>query len=80
MIADNVLVFGPFSTGALSGGLYANLLEMAIQSAVACSKAKDGGLLVSCQLMECILVWIVSSSLSVEDGFLFIMDKSLTSL
>ena len=34
------------STGALSGGLYANPLEMAIQSAVACSEAKDGGLLV----------------------------------
>ena len=39
------------STGALSGGLYANPLEMAIQSAVACSEAKDGGLLVSWQLM-----------------------------
>ena len=31
------------STGALSGGLYANPLEMAIQSAVACSEAKDDG-------------------------------------
>ena len=30
-----------FSTGALSCGLYANPLEMAIQSAVACSEAKD---------------------------------------
>ena len=40
------------STGALCGGLYANPLEMAIQSAVACSEAKDDGLLVSCQLME----------------------------
>ena len=28
------------STGALCGGLYANPLEMAIQSAVACSEAK----------------------------------------
>ena len=44
-----------FSTGALSGGLYAIPLEMAIQSTVACSKAKDGGLLVLWQLMECIL-------------------------
>ena len=35
-----------FSTGALSGGLYANPLEMAIQSAVACSEVKDVGLLV----------------------------------
>ena len=64
------------STGALSGGLYANPLEMAIESAVACSEAKDGGLLVSWQLMECVLVWAVSSSLAVEDGFLLIMDKS----
>ena len=64
------------STGALCGGLYANPLEMAIQSAVACSKAKDCGLLVSCQLMERVLVWVESFSLAVEDGFLFIMDKS----
>ena len=49
---------------------------MAIQSAVACSEEKDDGLLVSCQLMERVLVWVVSSSLAVEDGFLFIMDKS----
>ena len=61
-----------FSTEALSGGLYANPLEMAIQSAVACSEAKDDGLLVSWQLMECVLVWVVSFSLAVEDGFLFI--------
>ena len=65
-----------FSTGALSGGLYANPLEVVIQSAVACSEAKDGGLLVSWQLMECVLVWVVSSSLAVEDGFLFVTDKS----
>ena len=49
---------------------------MAIQSDVACSEAKDDGLLVSCQLMERVLVWVVSFSLAVEDGFLFIMDKS----
>ena len=47
------------STGALSGGMYADPLEMAIQSAVACSEAKDGGLLVW-QLMECVLVWVES--------------------
>ena len=64
------------STGALCGGLYANPLEMAIQSAVACSDAKDGGLLVSWQLMVCVLVWVLSSSLAVEDGFLLITDKS----
>ena len=64
------------SAGALCGGLYANPLEMAIQSAVACSEVKDDGLLVPCQLMECVLVWVVSFSLAVEDGFLFIMDKS----
>ena len=64
------------STGALSGDLYANPLEMAIQSAVACSEAKDDGLLVSWQLMECVLVWVVSSSLAVENGFLFILDNS----
>ena len=64
------------STGALCGGLYANPLEMAIQSAVACSEAKDDGLLVACQLMERVLVWVVSFSFAVEDGFLFIMDKS----
>ena len=65
-----------FSTGALSGGLYANPLEMAIQSAVACFQTKDGGLLASWQLMERVLVWVVSSSLAVEDGFLFITGKS----
>ena len=35
---------------------------MAVQSAVACSEVKDGGLLVSLQLMECILVWFVVHS------------------
>ena len=46
---------------------------MAIQSAMACSEVKDDGPLVSWQLMECVLVWIVSSSLAVEDGiFLWI--------
>ena len=64
------------STGAFGGGLYANPLEMAIKSAVACSEVKDDGLLVSCQLMKRVLVWVVSFSLAVEDGFLFIMDKS----
>ena len=64
------------STGALSGGLHASPLEMAVQSAVACSEAKYDDLLLSWQLMECVLVWVVSSSLAVEDGFLFIMDKS----
>ena len=59
------------STGELNGGLYASPLEMAIQSAVACSEAKGGGLLVSWQLIECVLVWVVSSSLAVEDGFPF---------
>ena len=50
---------------------------MAIQSAVACSEGKDGGLLVLWQLMECVVVWVVSSSLAVEeDGFLFITDKT----
>ena len=42
---------------------------------MACSEAKDDGLLVSWQLMEGVLVWVVSSSLAVEDGFLLIMDK-----
>ena len=52
---------------------------MAIQSVVACSEAKDSGLLVSWKLMECVPVWVASSSLAVlavEDGFLFITDKS----
>ena len=47
---------------------YANSLEMVIQSAVACSEAKDGGLLAA---VECGLVWVVSSSLAVGDGFSF---------
>ena len=64
------------SAGVLSGGLYTSPLEIAIQSAVACSEAKDDGLLVSWQLVKCVLVWVVSSSLAVEDGILFIMDKS----
>ena len=49
---------------------------MAIQSAVACSEVKDGGLLVSWQLMECVLIWVVSSSLPVENGILFTVEKS----
>ena len=49
---------------------------MAVQSAVACSEATDGGLLVLWQLVECVLVYVASSSLAVEDGFLSIMDKS----
>ena len=68
------------SIGALSGGLYANPLEMAIQSAVACYEAKDGGLLVSWQLMEYVLVWVVSSSLAVEDGFLVISSQQAVKL
>ena len=63
-------------TGTLSRSLYGNPLEMAIQFAMACSEAKDGGLLVSWQLMECVLVLVVSSSLAVEDGFFFITDTS----
>ena len=59
------------STGASSWGLYANPLEMAIQCAEACSDVKDEGLLVSWQLLEYVLVWVVSSSLAVEDGVLF---------
>ena len=57
------------STGALCGGLYASPLEMAIQSAVACSEAKDYDLLVSWQLIKCVQVWVVSSSPAVDDGF-----------
>ena len=49
---------------------------MAIQSAVACFEAKDGGLLVSWHLMECVFVWVASSNLVVKDGFLFIMGRS----
>ena len=49
---------------------------MAVQSAVACSEAKDDGLLVLWQLMESVLVWVVSSSLAVEGCFLLITDKS----
>ena len=72
-ITSNVLVFGPLHhRGTELRALYANPFEMAIQSAVACSEVKDGGLLVSWQLM----VWVVSSRLAVEDDFLFnfIMD------
>ena len=49
---------------------------MDIQSAVACSEAKDSGLLVSWQLTESVLIWAVSSALAAEDGFLFVMDES----
>ena len=50
-------------------------MEMAIQSAVVCSVAKDGGLLMSWQLIECVMVWTVSSSL-LWKAFFFIIDKS----
>ena len=72
----SVLVFGPPLHRGIVRRSFANPLEMAIQSAVACSEAKDDGLLVSRQLMERVLVWVVSFSLAVEDRFLFIMDKS----
>ena len=48
---------------------------MVVQSAVACSEAKDDGLLVSWQLMECVMVWVVSSSFAVEDAYCS-LDKS----
>ena len=69
-------MFGPPLHRGIELRLYANPFEMVIQCAVACSEAKDDGLLVSWQLMVCVLVWVVSSSLAVEDGFRFIMDKS----
>ena len=79
----NVLVFGPSFHRSIErrslrqkGGLYANPLEMATQCAVACSEAKDDGLLVSWQLVECVLVRVVSSSFTEEDDFLLITDKS----
>ena len=62
-------MFGPPLHRGMCGGLYASPLEMAIQSAVACSEAKDDGLLVSCQLMERDLVWVVSFSLAVDKSF-----------
>ena len=75
-IAGNVLVFGPL----LHRGIKRRSLRQSswdgIQSAVACSEAKNGGLFVLWQRMECVMVWVVSSSLAVEDGFLLIMDKS----
>ena len=49
---------------------------MAVQSSVTCSEVKDGALLVSWQLMKGVLVWVASSNLAVEDGFLSIMDTS----
>ena len=53
---------------------------MANQSAVTCSEVKDGSQLVLLQLMECVLVWVVSSSLAVGDGFFLLRIRSLTSL
>ena len=52
-----------FSTETLRY-LYTSPLEVALQSAVASSEAKDGGLLMSWQLMERVRVWVVSSSLA----------------
>ena len=66
----SVLVFGP----PLHRGIVRRSLRQS--SWDGCSEAKDDGLLVSCQLMECVLIWVVSFSLAVEDGFLFSMDKS----
>ena len=54
-------------TGALSEGLYAIPFEMAIQSAVACSEAKDDGLLVSHRLVG--LVVKASASRAGGPGF-----------
>ena len=51
---------------------------MAVESAVAFTEKKDGGLLVSWLLMKCVLFWVVSSSLALEDGFRFLMDKSFS--
>ena len=52
---------------------------MAIQSAVACSEAKDDGLLVSWQLMECVLVWVVPV-LQWKMAFFLLWIRVLTSL
>ena len=68
-------MFGPPLHRALGGGLYANPLEMAVQSAVAYSEAKDDSLLVSWQLMECVLVWFYPLVLQGKMAF-SIMDKS----
>ena len=71
----DVLVFGrPLHRGMEQRSLCQFYWD-GFKSAVACSEAKDDGLLVSWQLMEGVLVWVVSSSLAVEDGFLLIMDK-----
>ena len=75
--AGNVLVFGPpLHRGIGLRSFHQSSLEMSIQSAVTCSEVKDGSLLMSWQLMECILVLVVSCSLAVEDGFLIVMGKS----
>ena len=65
-----------FFQGALNWGLYANPFEKAIPSAVACSEVK----MVVCwccgSWWSAVLVWVVSSSFAVEDGFLFTVDKN----
>ena len=61
------------STEALSGGLYVNFLEMAIQSAVACSEKRWWSVGVVAADGVRFLVWVVFSSLAVEDGFLFFL-------
>ena len=50
---------------------------MTFQSVVACFEMKEGDLLVACQLIKNVLVWVVSSRSAVEIGYLFVETKSL---
>ena len=52
----NVLVFGPPLHRGIEQMSFTSPLEKAFQSAAECSEAKDDGLLVLWQLMECVLV------------------------
>ena len=76
-IAGKVVVFDPLLYRDIELRFYACPFQMAFQSAVACSEEKDGGLFVLWQLTKCILVLVVFSSFALEDGSLFLTDKSL---
>ena len=73
-IARNGLVFGPF----LHRGFEPRSLRLSFwDSHSVCSSLFWGERWWSVgQPMKCVLVWVVSSSLAVEDDFLFIIDKS----
>lgn len=64
-----------FPAGAKSRGFYVNPFQVAVQSAVACSQTEDGSLFLAEQLVEGVLLWIVSSIFVSEVAFVLVFEE-----